>query len=150
MVAVGMAGLSGGAGWVPVQPMACRRPAISSGHGAGGAAGKEACLLMWQAGDMNYSIEFLGTAGADDAPASGGQATGSSASLAGAVEQAERMVAQSGQGEAVISREPDKASGGRAGAEIARYSADGGWRSEAITPASWWARLSLPTKEKLK
>jgi hypothetical protein len=105
---------------------------------------------MWQAGDMNYSIEFLGTAGADDAPASGGRTTGSSASLAGAVEQAERLVAQSGQGEAVISREPDKASGGRAGAEIARYSADGGWRSEAITPASWWARLSLPTKEKLK
>src|SRR4051794_29416395 len=105
---------------------------------------------MWQAGAMNYLIEFRGTAGPDGAPASGGQAKGSSASLAGAVEQAERMAAQSGEGEAVISREPDKGSGGPAGAEIARYSADGGWRSEAITPASWWARLSLPTKEKLK
>ncbi|MFD1212643.1 hypothetical protein ACFQ36_11405 [Arthrobacter sp. GCM10027362] len=95
---------------------------------------------------MGYDVKLTGTAGAGDPEAEGRQ-TQFSESLAEALEQAERMAAQPGQAEAVVY---DRSHGGGAGTEIARYSAAGGWSSEVITPAFWWSRLSMPTKEKLK
>ncbi|NKX55747.1 hypothetical protein [Arthrobacter mobilis] len=94
---------------------------------------------------MGYDVKLMGTAGGSG-EADAGQAQFSE-SLAEALEQAERMAAQADRGEAVIY---DRAHGSGAGTEIARYSASGGWSSEAITPVSWWSRLSMPTKEKLK
>ncbi|NKX52231.1 hypothetical protein HER39_16980, partial [Arthrobacter deserti] len=98
---------------------------------------------------MAYDVRL--TAAADSGlETSGGEPAQSSSSLAEALEQAERMAARPGPAEAVVYDVPEGAGGGSAGTEIARYSAGGGWTSEAITPASWWAGLSQPTKEKLK
>jgi len=95
---------------------------------------------------MGYRIELTGSTGPGASRTPDGQAAGPHESLAEAVARAEQLAAQAGQGEAVVYREQDTLPG----SEVARFSPGGGWSSEAITPASWWARLSLPTKEKLK
>jgi hypothetical protein len=99
---------------------------------------------------MAYRIELRGTAGSDSARPADWSAAGSGDSLAGALAQAERLVAGSDQAEAVVYDSPADPPGGPAGTEIARYSAAAGWTSEVITPAAWWARLSMPTREKLR
>src|SRR3954452_6625338 len=101
---------------------------------------------MWQASGMGYRIELTGSTDPGASRTPGGQAAGPHESLAEAMARAEQLAAQAGQGEAVIYREQDAP----AEAEVARFSAGGGWKSEAIPPASWLARLALPTKEKLK
>jgi hypothetical protein len=96
---------------------------------------------------MAYDVRLIATADPGSLETSVAQPAQSSKFLAEALEQAERMVTQPGHAEAVVYT---RSSGGDPETEIARCSATSGWSSAAITPASWWSRLSMPTREKLK
>lgn len=99
---------------------------------------------------MGYHIEYSGTANPEKPPVSDWHRTGAGDSLSEAKETAERMLPQLGAAEATIYDDPSNSVRTHGGTEVARYTKDGGWTSDVITPATWWSNLSAPTQEQLK
>jgi hypothetical protein len=93
-----------------------------------------------------YTVKLITTVEPGSAGAPDDHAAKHFESIREAAAHAEQLAAPAGNTTAVF----DESAGPGTGAEVARYSQASGWSSDAITPAAWWAKLSMPTKEKLK